>query len=312
MASNVYNDLPGDVRGMVDEYAGPRPPSNLIIAKEVCCEWLCDGMECNCAKRTYGWCCNYKRQIGNVFKWIGIGLLGLIVAAGIVYLWLFPFGTLFEGLMFADVRCGWGLCDNYAIAPNGDPLGTGDYNGLHYTPGPMSTAMAGFGISIIVLGCITGLILLSPCWCWNAPQWYGAWIAVILYIVWVVFITLAFYFNLAKYFGSYNDPECIKFVGLPFVYWVYQLTTSDGYDGSCGYSDCCPFERLGFLGGVQYNPKLPWDVDACTVCKAVGWKYVAVPILAPLFVGAVVALVVVSVRRCKRKIVKIQRKYSRV
>ena len=135
----------------------------------------------------------------------------------------------------------------------------------------------------------------------------------VIYVLSCLLLPIAFHFYLAKYFGAYENPEeCAKFVDLPYVWWYYEMWNPKGYSDVCGYSACCPFKRLGFSKGVQYDPSLPWDIVSCMKCEAAGWKYLAGFLLGPIGIVLVILLIVWIIRRCRGKIEMVRGRYERV
>lgn len=314
---NVYDDLSNDLKNMIDEYTGPRPPEGLDMAKEVFLECMCGGLDCNYAKNSCTWC-SHNRY--NICKCVGI-VFGLSVIVGLGYLFLFPFNSMWIGIMFKDYKCDWyGYCHTYALNTQGNC-----YSPKSWCDGDnsdsVSSAMAAVGLSLSSLIFPSVLLLLMvivfrQTLIRSEKIDIGIGMCFTFYIGFVLFMCVAFHFHLAKYFGAYHNPkECSKFVELPFVYWYYKMhhpgNDDDpyGYDGVCGYSDCCPFQSNGFMKGVKYNQSLPWDVETCTKCKEYGWNYLAAFLVPPVIITFAIWLTFLIIRRCYRKVQKVNRKY---
>ena len=322
--TDLYDDLPHDLKGMVDDYSGPRTPGKLEIAKEVFSECMCGGVNYNYAKKSCKWCSDHKSDISNIFRWIAIITVILITLFVFCYLFGFPISNLFIGLMFSDMKCKWySTCETYGVNMDGSKLPVTYYDYNYSQPVDLlftSTAgifmgLLAFILSSIIVGLLLWVRLSSfPNKYEKRRIWFSIFCGV--YLSFVTAISLAFYFSLAKMFGAYHDPEkCTEFVELPFVYWYYHLNhppTHDhpwGYTAICGYNNCCPFKRLGFLQGIQYDPSLPWDVDGCTKCIQYGWKYLPIFIVTPIVVTGVSMLIFLSIRRCFKMVKKVNGKY---
>jgi len=315
---NVYNDLPNDLKSMVEDYSGPLHPGPIELAKEVCCEFTCGGNQCDNINRFYRLIVSYKHII---IKWtlFVLAVLGCLAATAlIVYAILFPVNNMFIGLIYSDIKCDWYLkCIANAIDTNGNQLEIEDRS-----KSLLETALPVFGITIFgIAGIVCVIILLVLLYGSlrdddGLSKLYWFYVAVAVYVFYAISIVLIFNFHWAKYFGYINDAaKCGNYNNFVFVSYVYKLrsppTSTDpfGNDVNCGNNDCCPFKSLGFLKGVQVDYSLSWDIDTCNECKKEGWAYVAFFLIIPIIMFISALAIYYVIKRCKETIRVVQNRY---
>ena len=95
IAQNVYNDLPKDVKSMIDDYTGVRPPSTSEIKREALKRFCCGNIK-------------FYNPI-KIFKWIGIISIWtfvIIAIIGCAYLWALVLPNGIALWLFDDTYCG--------------------------------------------------------------------------------------------------------------------------------------------------------------------------------------------------------------
>jgi hypothetical protein len=311
---NLYNDLPKGVRAMIDDYTGPRIPSEADIKKEAFEKCMCGDSECGNCKLFLN-CVFHKERCTIVWKTLGKILLGLLILAasvGLAYVYfiLLPNGVAL--LLFDDTECGYHkyLFQNYGKFTETETMGNSLFNQWCHSKIGWSVYdhMTGFVSSLLVciitIPLIFGILqFIFQCgFCCGAcsDTYYddydntcchtreGKEITPCLGISLLTGSYIAFCLIGSVWIGK---QFAINVISGCDIYSVYATTVR----GMC--YKYTPLE-MGMGASTESVFELPGTYDDCTRCMVKGYFSSLVFIL---ILPIVIILIIIAIVKCKRK-----------